>query len=161
MTKRSSSTARRSPPFVLPISGEIATDTACVAVFDLAALAHRVDDDCDWWAEPADELNELRARNLLIIGLGSDGIYAVEVTDAPVANAPVFSLHAPSGTIFVGAGEELSGGGYQPDGSGGGYLISVDPGDYSVSVGRRGDGLHLGLVRGEAFENDASEPFTL
>jgi len=148
-------------PQRLPVSGEIVTDTASVAVFDLAALVHRVDDECDWWADPGDELKELRARNLLIVGLGSDGIYEVEVTDTQVENASVFSLLAPSGIIFVGAGEGLSGGGYQPNGSGSGYLISVDAGEYSVSVGRVGDVLQVGLVRGEAFENEAVEPFTL
>ncbi|MEA3009636.1 MAG: hypothetical protein QOJ91_1328 [Sphingomonadales bacterium] len=148
-------------PQPLPVTGEFATATASLAVFDPAAVDHRVDDDCDWWADPGDELEELRARNLLIVGLVDDGGYKVEVTAEQVADAPVFSLRAPSGIIFVGPGEAVSGGGYQPDGSASGYFISVDPGDYSVSVGWRGDFVHLGLVQGEAFENRAVEPVRL
>ena len=148
-------------PLLLPVSGDIVTDTACIAVFDIAALSHRADDDCDWWADPKDELEELRARNLLIIGLGADGLYAMEISDEPVEDAPMFSLRVPSGTLFVGPGEEISGAGWEPDGRGSGFLISIAPGDYAVSAGWRGEVLRLGLHPAEPFDNPASEPILL
>jgi hypothetical protein len=144
--------------FDMPFKGEIATDTASLIVFDLAALAHRLDDECDWWADPNEELAELKKRNVLIVGLGSDGYYDVEVGNYAIEGAPTFSLQAPSGTIFVGPGEEITGGGNEPDGQWGGYFVSVEPGDYAVSAGRTQGTVRVGIVKADAFDNDAAEP---
>lgn len=142
----------------LPLRAEISTDTASLVVFDLSALSHRVGDECDWWADPKEELAELAARNGLIVGLGSDGFYDIEITDCPLPNAKTFSLRAPSGTFFVGPGEEISGGGNEPDGRWGGYLISVPAGDYSVSADRHGDIIRVSLIASPPFENEVLEP---
>jgi hypothetical protein len=142
----------------LPVRGGISTDTASLVVFDLSALCHRVEDECDWWADPKEELAELAARNVLIVGLGSDGFYDIEISDRRPPNAKAFSLRAPSGTIFVGPGEEVSGGGNEPDGRWGGHLISVPAGDYSVSADWQGDVIKVSLIPSPPFENEVTEP---
>ncbi len=142
----------------LPVRGEIRTDTASLAIFDLSALSHRVEDECDWWANPKEELAELAARNVLIVDLGSDGFYDIEVSDQSQPSARAFSLRAPSGNIFVGPGEEISGGGNEPDGRWGGHLISVPTGDYSVSTCWQGDVIKIGLTAAPPFKNEVSEP---
>lgn len=142
----------------LPVKGSISTDTASLVVFDLSALSHRVEDECDWWADPKEELVELAARNVLIVGLGSDGLYDIEIRDQCLPNAKVFSLRAPSGTIFVGPGEEISGGGNEPDGRWGGHLISVPTGDYSVSADWQDDVIKICLIASPPFENEVAEP---
>ena len=35
------------------------TDTATLAIFDTQAIRHRLDDTCDWWSLPHDELLEI------------------------------------------------------------------------------------------------------
>ena len=153
--------AARNPEVELPFEGEIATDTASLVIFDVAALKHRFDDTCDWWADPRDELVELRARNVLIVGLGSDGFYDVSASDKLDITAARFSLKAPSGRIFIGPGEEITGGGFEPDGKWGGYFIAVPPGDCEVSVTRSESMICLGIAEAQAFENDATQPFVV
>jgi hypothetical protein len=56
------------------------TGTAAIVIYDLESLQHRMNDDIDWWASPAEEISELNDRNLLIVGLGSDGFYDIDVS---------------------------------------------------------------------------------
>jgi Family of unknown function (DUF6386) len=151
-------TLATSPQVSLPFRGEIGTDTASIVVYDLTALAHRIDDECDWWADPREELAELRARNVLVVGLGSDGFYDIEISQSFLPESSSFSLRVPSGNIFVGPGEEITGGGNQPDGKWGGFFVAVEPGDYSISISRDGTVLRVGLSISDPFENSAVEP---
>jgi len=142
----------------LPFTGEIATDTASIAIFDLAALSRRIDDECDWWADPKEELKELNDRNALIVGLGADGLYKLEIALEQPTEEAAYSLRAPGGTIFVGPGEGITGEGNQPDGSwDGGYLISVPPGDYRAAVRWQENVVRVVLAPSPPFENDASQ----
>lgn len=133
------------------------TDTATVVIYDLESLKHRLDDEVDWWADPETEIAELRQRNLLIAGLESDGFYDLDlVEDAQIS--PCYSLRFPSGRIFIGPGEVLTGGGDEPDECCGGVFLDVAPGDYKVAVSRSDDKVRISLVQSVAFENDVSEP---
>lgn len=137
------------------------TDTATIVVYDLAALRHRKDEAVDWWTDPPPELEELNKRNLLILGLGSDGYYDVSLDEQENPDAKGYSLHFPSGEIFVGPGEELTGGDFEPTGEHGGYFVSIEPGDYSVSAKRAGDQVAIKFRKADAFENNESKPVTI
>lgn len=150
--------AVREEPAQVARPGEIYTGTATIVLFDLAALKHRLSDDCDWWADPSEELRELNDRNLLILGLQSDGYYDVDVTIEDGASDHIFSLRFPSGQVFVGPGEEISGEGNEPTGQHGGFFVTVRPGDYRVGVTRRDDRISVRLFEAEPFGNAVTEP---
>jgi len=139
---------------------EVYTGTATLVVYDPDSLKHRYDDEVDWWADPKDEVDELKNRNLLIIGLRADGFYDVLTTDSSEGAQHSFSLRFPSGRVFIGPGEELTGGGAEPTGQNGGFFLSVAPGDYRIAVSREDDLLTLGLVPEAPFENPA-EPVVI
>lgn len=143
----------------LPESG-IYTGTATIVVYDLASLKHRLNDDVDWWADPKAELIELNRRNLLIIGLQFDDFYDVDVSDRDDLPQS-YSLRFPSGKIFIGAGEMLTGGGDEPEPRHGGKFLDFPPGDYKVGIGWMDDRLQIGLALSDAFENDAIEPIKI
>lgn len=138
-------------------SASITTDTASLCVYDLAALRHRVEDVGDWWSIPKNELEELVLRNAAILNLGSDGSYEVRLVSAlPKAEVQV-SLAAPSGKLFIGPGEEISGGGFEPTGEWGGFFVDLIPGDYELSVSRAGRRLDVSLTQAAARSNDAAD----
>ncbi|WP_265434768.1 DUF6386 family protein [Aeromonas salmonicida] len=95
----------------------ISTDTATLSVFDLDAIKHRVSDTADWWSLPEDEVEEVNRGNIIFIGLGDDGVYEINVTDHIISPDVTLLLRAPSGAIFIGAGEDTSGGDLEPDSS--------------------------------------------
>jgi len=138
----------------------IYTGTATIVIYDLESLRHRLNHDVDWWASPQDEIFELNERNLLIVGLGSDGFYDLEVTEGE-RGKNAFSLRFPSGHIFVGAGEMLTGGGDEPDAGTPGIFLDLAPGDYKVGIERFDDRLRVSIVRSTPFDNAAVEPVTL
>ena len=139
----------------------VVTDTATVVIYDLAALKHRQSDACDWWTMPKPELEELNLRNVLILGLGSDGFYSVTLNEGARTDLSQFSLCFPTGEIFVGPGEELTGGDFEPTGGHGGYFISMTPGDYSVSAEIQGDNIQIWLSVAPAFDNNQTKPVNL
>jgi len=138
----------------------IYTGTATLVIYDLESLRHRSDDEVDWWASPQDEIYELNQRNLLIVGLGSDGFYDLDVTDVEKGQN-AFSLRFPSGRIFIGAGEMLTGGGAEPDVDTPGIFLDLTPGDYKVGIERSDNQLRLSVVRSAPFDNAIVEPVTL
>ena len=142
------------------VGREIYTGTATVVVYDVESLKHRFDDEVDWWADPKDEIEELVKRNVLIIGLRSDGFYDVLTTDNAEGAQQSFSLSFPSGRVFIGPGEELTGGGAEPTGQNGGFFTSVAPGDYKIAVSRKDDFLTLGIIRERPFKN-IEKPVTI
>jgi hypothetical protein len=146
------------PPTSLPTQVEICTSTATIVIYDLEALAHRLEDEIDWWADPKAELEELQNRNLLILGVQADGFYDVDLAMGEPTVGRRFSLRFPSGSVFVGPGEVMTGGGVQPNGHQGGVFLSVEAGDYSISVDRVDDErVSITLNRSTPFENDTSE----
>ncbi|WP_051093297.1 DUF6386 family protein [Sphingobium indicum] len=139
-----------------PKSG-IYTSTSTIVVYDLGALKHRLDDDVDWWADPAEELVEINRRNLMIVGLGGDGFYDLDVVNED-GFARRYSLSFPSGRVFIGPGEMLTGGGDEPAPQHGGMFLDFEPGDYTVGIERIDERLRISITRAIAFENMVTEP---
>lgn len=135
----------------------IGTDTATICIFDLEAMKHRRDDVGDWWSLPRNELAEVRSGNALFLNMGSDGNYRVEVSQQYNSTAHGYCLNTPSCRVFIGAGEEMSGGGFEPNGDWGGLFIDVGETHQKVSVVRTGNTLAVNFQGTEAFENIVSD----
>ena len=121
------------------------TDTATLAVFDPESLAHRVNDDADWWCDDLIDLDEIQSGTIALFSLGGDGVYQTRVTTGKlddderdyaaelIANLGVV---VTSGKLFVGPGECLPGGDmpFDPSDSEHGTLIAIENGQYFVDV---------------------------
>ena len=136
------------------LEGEISTDTATICVFDLAAMAHRKYDIGDWWSIPSNRVVEIQKRNALFIELGDDGTYQVAISSEAELESEAFCLATPSGSIFIGPGEEMSGGDFEPDGKWGGYFMSVEGPYQSVRVRRNDDFITIDIRPSVPFENE-------
>lgn len=145
----------------LPPALRVATDTATICLFDLQCLQHRKDDVGDWWSIPQNEIDEINRANVLILNLGTDGVYEVAFLPQPPAGCREFQLKAPSGRIFVGPGEELSGGGFEPSGEWGGGFVPLEPGVYKVSIARNADQLEVCFQLGGTTANQIMEPIRM
>ncbi len=118
---------------------EIVTDTSTIAVFDLSALQHRVDEDGDWWtSELFDELQEeLAGNNLYLIDTGVDGKFGVKVV-CDSTGQTVRQLNSPSRRLFIVCGEEIPGEGLTPTCMRGG--CELDVGSDVVEIAHEVDG---------------------
>ncbi len=135
-----------------------ATDTATMCAFDLTCLKHRLDDDADWWTTSVAELTEVNHGSVAFLGLGEDGIYRVIVeVDVPDAQVKV-NLRVPSGKFFVGAGEEVTSDGLEPEAIRGGAFIEIEPGNYTLLAKREGKVLTIALVAGSTGINKFENP---
>lgn len=121
------------------------TDTATLAVFDPDVVASRIEDDCDWWCDDFYSLAEVARGDVALLGLGGDGVSKVRVTTGGLSVAErayasvMHTLGAlvSSGCLFIGAGEELPGGGTSPHKGTPhlrGSFIEMPPGSYSVQA---------------------------
>ena len=116
----------------------ISTDTATICIYDPAMLVHRFDSPPDWWSDYRVELEEANSGNLLIIGLGEDGDYYVrvqnEITDC--IEKVTGLIRIKTGRIFIGPGEEITGGGYRPINRSyvTGSFIDLPPSTYRVTI---------------------------
>jgi len=107
------------------MTGPFVTDTSTLAIFDPEALCHRLHDDDDWWTYPDDDvLSEINNGNVGIVDLGADGRYDLRREEGLVPQAAI-RLRTPSAQMFFGAGEEISGGGLQPEALRGGFFLRV------------------------------------
>ena len=131
---------------------DFVTDTATLCIFDLASLKHRLHDDADWWTDPDIELQEVNLGNVAFFGLGTDGVYEVEIVDQHLPDTPHVNIRAPSGRLFVGAGEEVTSDGLEPEGLRG-ALFEVAPGNYSVAAKLEESRVLLCLAPSESGEN--------
>jgi len=125
---------------------EFVTDTATMCVYDLEALKHRLVDAADWWSLRAEEMSEVSQGNAAFINLGKDGKFVV-VTDSGQDSTGWLkcNLKVPSGRVFVGAAEEVTSDGLEPECIRGGEWLQVAPGTYVLSVGRIDDRIYLDL----------------
>jgi|GEM_PF-1226859 len=133
------------------------TSTASLAVFDPEALLHRHDDRADWWSSPPQELAEVNAGNMFLVDLGRDGEYAAKIKLKDTLEPPAVAarIRCISGSVMIGPGEVLPGGGMGPSKHGGG-TVDLQPGVWEVRAKRIADwGVALGLkqVGGEAENN--------
>ncbi|PHM70754.1 DUF6386 family protein [Xenorhabdus sp. KJ12.1] len=139
------------------------TDTATLAIFDLQAIKHRKTDTPDWWSIPDDELHEMNEGNIAFVGLVDDGVYSIELVDN-IENPDVeVCIKSPSGEIFIGAGEDTTGGDLEPDDSEyiSGKKIFITPGSYTIFVKKEEDNLLVSLVKGECDSNSFQESIRL
>ncbi|WP_274851209.1 DUF6386 family protein [Serratia marcescens] len=132
------------------------TDTATLSIFDLVSLKHRVSDDADWWSIPDDELEEVNKGNVLFLNLGEDGQYTVRVVDNISENYKSLFLNVPSGKVFVGAGEDTSGGDLEPDGSEymSGVFLILEIGNYEVRFRRDSLDIVISFVKSSENKNE-------
>jgi hypothetical protein len=115
------------------------TDTATLCVFDPQRLRHRLVDDADWWSIPSAEIEEINNGNALFVNLGADGRYYVTVEHAAaISEGTSVLLAVESGRVFVGAGEEATADGLEPDGIHGGGFIKLPAGTYQLTMRRIG-----------------------
>ncbi|KPX20282.1 Uncharacterized protein ALO71_02615 [Pseudomonas amygdali pv. dendropanacis] len=123
----------------------IFTSTATISIFDIDAIKHRVSDSPDWWSIVEDEILEINKGNIAFLGLGDDGGYTIKVSKTIEGEAGALNLHFPSGNVFIGAGEDTSGGDLEPDGSDAieGETLSFAPGNYSMKFARSGNVIEL------------------
>lgn len=141
----------------------INTDTATVTVFDLAAIKHRISDAPDWWSIASDEIQEVNSGNIAFLGLGQDGSYKVNIVNDIDEDFGTVYLQFPSGQVFVGAGEDTTGGDLEPDSSDvvQGEVISFHPGHYMMKFKKIDNVLELAFHPSENNNNNLQEPIRL
>ncbi|WP_419836528.1 DUF6386 family protein [Xenorhabdus bovienii] len=69
-------------------------------------------------------------------------------------------MKSPSGEIFIGAGEDTTGGDLEPDDSEyiSGKKIFITPGNYTIFLKKEEDNLLISLVKGQCGSNNFQEP---
>ncbi|MFP7605903.1 MULTISPECIES: DUF6386 family protein [Serratia] len=135
------------------------TDTATLVIYDLSSLKHRVSDSPDWWSIPEDEIDEINKGNVLFLNLGDDGSYTVKIIDEINGDRDSFFLNVPSGDVFIGAGEDVSGGDLEPDGSDymAGIMIKLPPGGYEVKYNRDETDISISFSRSNCKVNNITD----
>lgn len=140
---------------ILPF--QFSTDTASLCIYDLGMLKHRLDADEDWWSWPvAIQLQEANNGHVLFVDVGADGFHDGHIQFEPLA-APAIEgwLLAPTGRVFVGAADEVTAEGKEPDCSRGGLFVSIPPGAVEVQIGRSATGtIQVTLLSGKAFSSN-------
>ncbi|MDX8122397.1 hypothetical protein JAB6_13250 [Janthinobacterium sp. HH104] len=123
---------------------KIVTGTATLCVFDPALLRHKLEDDCDWWSIPSAELAAVNAGQVAFFNVGGDGAYEVTLHEELAEPQVIVHLAVVSGRVFIGAGEDVTGGGLEPDTAYGGLFVDLPAGSYRVQARR--DGAHISLA---------------
>jgi hypothetical protein len=142
------------------------TDTATLCVFDVTQLKHRLQDDADWWSVPSEELLEVNKGNAVFVSIATDGKFAVRVMDDLLVGGTIVRAHlnVASGRVFVGAGEEVTSEGLEPECVRGGAFLELSPlGTYLVEIRRSGIDsidLYFAHVSGSA-ENQFHQPLRI
>ena len=137
----------------------IQTDTATLVIYDLMSLKHRINDDADWWSLSEDEVEEINKGNLLFLNLGDDGAYKVHIKNDVDEYTGSLFLSVPSGKVFIGAGEDITGGDLEPDDSDAisGEFISLDPGSYEVKYKKQGSDVLVSFTKATITGNSLEE----
>lgn len=137
---------------------EVVTDTATLCIFDLERLKPRLQDDADWWTTEDAELSEVNAGNVVFLGLVSDGTYMIHLVDEVEMVQISAHLKVTSGRVFIGAGEEVSADGLDPECLRGGKFISLSEGLYVVSAMKDGGDIFVSVGLGGSGINDFNSP---
>lgn len=138
----------------------IRTDTSTLCLFDPEVIRSRLMDSADWWSDPYEELNEVNLGNILIIGLGSDGIYSVELFIREHANLQQKQLAARikclSGVIYIGPGEDITGDGIEPSERSSGEFIHLEKGTWLAEFIKKSENalaLYLNPIEGNSINS--------
>ncbi|MDO8040093.1 DUF6386 family protein [Janthinobacterium sp. SUN137] len=124
----------------------IVTGTATLCVFDPALLRHKLEDDCDWWSIPSAELAAVNAGQVAFFNVGGDGAYDIALHAELAEPHVVVHLAVLSGRVFIGAGEDVTGGGLEPDTAYGGLFVDVPAGSYHLQARRDEARINLAFV---------------
>ena len=124
----------------------IVTGTATLCVFDPALVRHKLEDDCDWWSIPSAELAAVNGGQVAFFNVGGDGAYDLVVHDELAEPHVSVHLAIASGRVFIGAGEDVTGGGLEPDTAYGGIFVDVPVGACRVQAHRDGARISLAFV---------------
>ncbi|NJQ18138.1 hypothetical protein HCO69_00620 [Pantoea sp. LS15] len=137
----------------------IQTDTATLVIYDLMSLKHRINDDADWWSLPEDEVEEINKGNVLFLNLGDDGAYKVHIKNDVDEYTGSLFLNVPSGKVFIGAGEDVTGGDLEPDDSDviSGEFITLKPDSYNVKYKKHGSDVLISFAKTTCTENSLEE----
>ncbi|WFP31590.1 DUF6386 family protein [Enterobacter hormaechei] len=135
------------------------TNTATVVIYDFVSLKHRVNDDADWWSLPKDEVVEINKGNVLFLNVGDDGTYKVYIKNDVEEYIGALFLNVPSGKVFIGAGEDVTGGDLEPDDSDAisGEFITLEPGSYEVKYKKQGSDVLISFTKTTITENSLEE----
>ena len=137
----------------------IQTNTAALVIYDLISLKHRINDDADWWSLPEDEVEEINKGNILFLNLVDDGVYDVLIKHDVDEYTGALFLKVPSGKVFIGAGEDVTGGNLEPDDSDviSGGFITLEPGSYEVKYKKQGLDVLISFTKAAFAENSLEE----
>jgi hypothetical protein len=139
----------------------ISTDTATICIYDLECLKHRISDTADWWSLPWEEVSEVNNGNILFLDVGDDGTYDFEVSQIPFDTDHRYFLRNASGKFFIGPGEEVTGGHFEPTGKYGGFFVDVRPGLYEVYISRTSYHVVAHFQSVKSGSNKIDEPINL
>lgn len=134
------------------------TDTATLCVYDLYCLKDRLEDDADWWSIQEDEIREVNCGNVAFFGLESDGEYEINFVDEIPDYQEVVGIKVSSGRVFLGAGEEVTGEGFEPECIRGGGFLNVSPGNYLIYIKRCEFELKIAIIEGGEGKNNFTAP---
>jgi hypothetical protein len=143
----------------------LAPSTATITVFDEACPEHRIKQPADWWSYFMEEIDEVDEGNAIIVGLGADGIYDVDVRvgqnlEASSGKCVLGLLKNVSERLYVGPGEEIVGGGNKPSTPrhASGLFIDLPTSTYRVSVTKIGQhNLCVNLAKVDETANNSIE----
>lgn len=135
----------------------IVTGTATLCVFDPALVRHKLEDDCDWWSIPSAELAAVNGGQVAFFNVGGDGAYDLVVHDELAEPHVSVHLAIASGRVFIGAGEDVTGGGLEPDTAYGGIFVDVPVGGCRVQAHRDGARINLAFVPDARSSNTFSD----
>ena len=136
---------------------QIATDTATICIYDTKCLEHRKDDDGDWWSLPWEELEEVNRGNALFLNVGSDGFYEVNVESKNFDTTHEYNLKIPSGRLFIGPGEDITAGGFEPGVDWEGTFFELKAGNYICRIRREENVIRLFFSPGGDGENKLTD----
>jgi len=137
----------------------VQTNTATLVIYDLMSLKHRIDNDADWWSLPEVEIEEINKGNVLFLNLGEDGTYKIHIKNNVDEYVGALFLNVPSGKVFIGAGEDVTGGDLEPDDSDAisGEFIILEPGSYKVKFKKQGSDVLISFTKATFIENSLEE----
>ncbi|WP_339277764.1 DUF6386 family protein [Enterobacter asburiae] len=138
---------------------DLQINTSTMIIYDLVSLKHRVSDDADWWSLPEDEVEEMNKGNVLFLNLGDDGAYKVHIKNDVDEYTGSLFLNVPSGKVFIGAGEDITGGDLEPDDSDAisGEYITLEPDSYEVKYKKQGSDVLISFTKATITENSLKE----
>ncbi|EEG87487.1 hypothetical protein PROPEN_00384 [Proteus penneri ATCC 35198] len=86
--------------------------------------------------------------NIAFIGLGNDGFYTINLCDKIEDPDVRININCPSGKVFIGAGEDTTGGDLEPDDPKyrAGEIIFLPVGDYEISLKKVSNILFISII---------------